>query len=266
VVFGAPAEADVRTVVYAVDGKKKDPPKILSVDIGELLKESSPAASAEKIVKHAFPRRLIPDDEVETVGVPTALVANKSPTGPLRARIYNNAITEVTKNILERRSELARKVPFGSLVAAPDTEKGARFPVHAGATAYLDDTDTSWYTLFSDQIWNVVLIGGILSSIMAAAGSFLRQSATDPMRDLLDRVKAITDRARASTDPNDAAALSEDLGTIAIDIATLAYERRSGYEQVAPLQLAFESAREAVATLRAKPAAGTPAAPAAQVT
>jgi TRAP-type uncharacterized transport system substrate-binding protein len=254
VVFGVPAEADVRTVVYAVDGKKKEPPKILSVDVGEFLKENAPAASSETIVKHAFPRRLIPDDDVDSVGVPTALAANKSATGPLRAKLYNNAITELTQNLLERRSELARKVPLASLIAAPDTDKGARFPVHPGAAAYLGDTDVTWFTLFSDQIWNVLLVGGMLSSIFAAAGSFLRRSATDPMRALLERLKGITERARTATDRHEAEALSQDLGTIAIDMATLAYERHSRYEEFAPLQLAFESARDAVAALRAKPA------------
>jgi len=252
VVFGVPADPDVRAVVYAVDGKKKDPPTILAVDVGEFLKENSPAASSETIVKHAFPRRLVPDDDVDTVGVPTALVANKSSSGPLRARLYNNAITELTSNLLERRSELARKVSLASLIAAPDIEKGARFPVHPGAAAYLGDTDTSWFTLFSDQIWNVLLVGGMLSSIFAGAGTFLKRSATDPMRELLERLKRIAECARTSTDPGDAAALSQDLATIAIDIATLGYERRSGYEQLAPLQLAFESTREAVAALRAR--------------
>ena len=69
VVLGAPADPEVMAVVYAVDGKKKSPPTILSIDLGESLKENTPAASSETIVKHAFPRRYIPDDDVDTVGV-----------------------------------------------------------------------------------------------------------------------------------------------------------------------------------------------------
>ena len=111
----------------------------------------------------------------------------------MRDRIYNNAIVELTRYLLEWRSELARKVPLASLMAAPDIEKGARFPVHPGAAAYLGDTDTSLLTLVSDQIWNVMLVGGMLTSILAAAGSFLRHGAPDPMRALLDRLKGITE-------------------------------------------------------------------------
>jgi hypothetical protein len=252
VVFGVPADPAVASVVYAVDGKKKDPPTVLAVDVGDFLKENSPAASAETIPKHAFPRRLIPGDEVDTVGVPTALVASRISTGPLRERLYNNAITELTRNLLQRRGELARKVTMASLIAAPDTEKGARFPVHPGASAYLDDTDTSWYTLFSDQIWNVMLVGGLLTSIATAAAGFVKQQAKDPMRELLERLKSIADRARATAGADEANALSQELGSIGVDIAMLGYERRSGYEEFAPLQLAFENARRVVDALESK--------------
>jgi TRAP-type uncharacterized transport system substrate-binding protein len=252
VVFGVPADPEVSAVVYAVEGKKKDPPTILGVDIGEFLKANSPAASAETIPKHAFPRRLIPDDEVDTVGVPTALMANRAASGPLRDKVYNNAITELTKDLLERRSELARRVPLASLIAPPDTEKDARFPVHPGATAYLSDTDTTWFTLFSDQIWNLLLVGGMLSSISAFVAGYLKRNAKDPMRELLDRLKGIAERARTSTDPAEADVLAQDLNSVAIEIATLGYERHSGYEEFAPAQLAFENTRAAVAALRAR--------------
>jgi TRAP-type uncharacterized transport system substrate-binding protein len=252
VVFGVPADPEVSAVVYAVDGKRKDPPKILSIEVGEFLKQNAPAAASETIAKHAFPRRQIPDDDVDSVGVPTALAANKAVTGPLRAKIYNNAITELTQNLLERRGELARKVSLASLIAPPDTEKGARFPVHPAATAYLSDTDTSWFTLLSDQVWNVLLVGGMLSSLSAALAAFMKKDAADPMRALLDRLKSVTERAQASVDPGDADALSRELRTIAMEIAALGYERRSSYEQFAPAQLAFENAKDAVDTLRAR--------------
>jgi TRAP-type uncharacterized transport system substrate-binding protein len=253
VLFGVPADRDISAVVYSIDAGKKDPPKILSIDIGEFLKENAPAATSETISKHSFPRRRIPDDDVETVGVPTALAANKAATGPLRERIYNNAITELTRNLLERRSELARKAALASLIAAPDTEKGARFPVHPGATAYLSDTDTSWFSLISDQIWNVVLVGGMLGSILAAVLGILKRDAPDPMRELLGRLRSVAERARTSSDPGEADTLSQELSAIAIELATLGYERRSSYEQFAPVQLAFENTRDAVQALRARP-------------
>jgi TRAP-type uncharacterized transport system substrate-binding protein len=256
VVLGVPGDPEVIFVVNAVDGTKEHPPTILSIHRPESLNENTPAASGETIEKYAFPRRSIPDDDVDTIGVATVLAANRASTGPLRERLYNNAIKELTRNLIERRGELARKAPLASLIAKPDSEdKDARYPIHPGAGAYFADTDTSWFTLFSDQVWNVILVGGLLSSILAAAGSFLKKDTPDPMRVLLDRLKEITQRVRASTDPADAAALSKELGALAVDMATLGYQRRSSYEELAPLQLACDGAREAIAGLRARPTA-----------
>jgi hypothetical protein len=92
----------------------------------------------------------------------------------------------------------------------------------------------------------------MLSSVFAAAAGFLRRSATDPMRELMDRLGAITERAQTSTDPADADVLRQDLRKVAVEIATLGYERHSSYEQFAPVQLAFENTRDAVEALRAR--------------
>ncbi len=250
VIIGAPSDSEVQAVVNSVAGSRKNPPTILSVDLGDV-DQSTPAGSAETIGDNAFPRLGIPDDEVDTIGVKTALVANSAAAGPFRERVYNNAIKEVTRSLIERHGELAREVPLASLITAPDKDDDARFPIHPGTNAYLDDTDTSWATLFSDQIWNVVLIGGAVGSVFAAAASFLMKGAPDPMLEVLGRLKEITGRAEASTDPADAAALSHELRELSFEMTQLGYERRSSYEEFAPLQLAWESAREAIATLRA---------------
>jgi hypothetical protein len=72
------------------------------------------------------------------------------------------------------------------------------------------------------------------------------------MRDLLNRLRDVAERARTSNNPTDADALQRELGAIAADLAILGYERHSGYEEFAPLQLAFENARDAVEALRAR--------------
>jgi TRAP-type uncharacterized transport system substrate-binding protein len=165
VVIGTPTDPAVKAVVLAVEGNRKNPPDILSVNLGDV-DQSTPDISAETIGKSAFPSLGIPHDDVDTVGVKTALVANGASTGLFGERIYNNAIEEVTRSLLERHGELARAVPLASLVAAPNKTDDARFPVHPGTHAYLNDTDTSWSTLLSDRIWNIVLVGGGLSSVI----------------------------------------------------------------------------------------------------
>jgi TRAP-type uncharacterized transport system substrate-binding protein len=251
-VIGAPTDPEVSNVVYSVDHKSKEPPTILAIDIGEFSKASSAAASSATIAKLAFPRRRIPEEEVESVGVPTVLAANRASSRPLKGKIYNNAITELTRTLLQRHGEIARKIPLASLIAAPDDDKSSRLPVHTGTAAYLADTDVSWATFASEQIWNVVLVGGILSSIFAAAWSFLKPQRLDPMRTLLERLSEIASRARTSSDIREFKTLSDDLNSIGIEIATVAYERGSTFEKFAPVQLAYESAYRAVEAMRSR--------------
>ncbi|RBP16855.1 TRAP-type uncharacterized transport system substrate-binding protein [Roseiarcus fermentans] len=249
VIAGAPSDPDVQAVVNSVAGTRKNPPSILSVDVGDV-DSATPAGSTETIGSDAFPRLGIPDDDVDTIGVKTALVANAGPTGPFRQRVYDNAIKEITRSLIERHGELAREVPVASLISAPDKDDDSRYPIHAGTQDYLDDTDTSWGTLFSDQIWNIGLLGGMATSVFAAAAAFLTKGAPDPLLDLLGRLRDLTERAEASTDPADAVPLSAELRALTFEMTGLGYQRSTAYEKFAPLQLARESARDAIAALR----------------
>src|SRR5262249_27351482 len=129
-------------------------------------------------------------------------------------------------------------------------EKGARLPVHPGTAAYLDSTDTSWYTLFSDQIWTVWLIGGALCSVVAAFVTRMRASGEDAMLTLLDRLRTITQRAKAKPAPEELDCLSSDLSDIAVELATLGYQHKGEQAEFSAVQLAFDNARFVVETAR----------------
>jgi hypothetical protein len=246
-VFGPITDPEVAAVVYAVDAKKKKGPTILAIDLSGLAEANTAAASEVTIPKHAFSRRRVPDDEVDTIGVPTIL-AGSSPAGAIRAKIRAQAVMELARNLFERRSELSQKVGYPVPFEKPDNDKGVRFPVHPGAAAYLDDTDISWYTMFSDQIWTVWLVGGVVASAGAGALGAFRRPKADPMQEHLDRLRSITKQAREHPDELDA--LSDELSDLAGEIATLACERRSGNEEFAPVQLAYENARFSLQTAR----------------
>jgi TRAP-type uncharacterized transport system substrate-binding protein len=246
-VFGPIVDPEVAAVVYAVDSKKKKGPSILAIELSGLAEANTAAASEVTIPKHAFSRRLVPDDDVNTIGVPTILAGN-TPAGSIRAKIRAQAVMELARNMFERRSELSQKLGYTVAIEKPDNDKGVRFPVHPGAAAYLDDTDISWYTMFSDQIWTVWLVGGVLASAGAGMLGALRRPKADPTREHLDRLRSITQRAREHPDEMDT--LSDELSDLAVDIAALAYERKSGREEFAPIQLAYENARFALQTAR----------------
>jgi TRAP-type uncharacterized transport system substrate-binding protein len=210
-VFGPIVDPEVAAVVYAVDAKKKKGPSILAIDLASLAEKNTLAASEVKIPKKAFSRRGVPDDEVASIGVPTILAGN-SPSGPIRAKIRAQAVMELAKNLIERRSELSQKVGYPVGIDKPDNEKGVRLPVHPGASAYLDDTDLSWFTLFSDQIWTVWLLGGAVTTGCVAFIGFMRKPQNDPMRARLERLSEIAEQAR--TKPDELDALTDELGRL----------------------------------------------------
>jgi TRAP-type uncharacterized transport system substrate-binding protein len=251
IVFGPLLDPEVAAVVYAVDATKKKGPSILEVDLSGLAEKNTQAASEVTIPKRAFPRRRIPDDDVNSIGVPMLLAGN-TPRDAAGAHIRAQAVKELARQLVERRSELSQRVGYPVPIEKPDTEKDVRFPIHPGTAAYLDDTDISWYTLVSDQIWTVWLIGGALTSLSVGLLGFMRTPSKDPMQAHLDRLGAIARRAK--THPDELESLTDELAEVASRLATLAYERKIAVEQFAPVQLAYDNARFAVETARNRPA------------
>ena len=95
--------------------------------------------------------------------------------------------------------------------------------------------------------------------MFAAAVGFLMKGQASPTQAMLDRLKDLTERAEASNDAIEAAGLSQEFRKLSFDLAELGHKRASSYEEFAPLQLAAESAREAVAALVARTSRGLPA-------
>jgi TRAP-type uncharacterized transport system substrate-binding protein len=248
-VFGSILDLEIVAIVNAVDRKKKKGPSILAVDLASLAEENTVAASEATIPKNAFPRRGVPDDEVDTISVHTIL-AGAGARGLLRRRIHTQNIEELARNLIERRVELSQKLGVVLAIEAPDNEKGARMPVHPGTAAYLDATDTSWYTLFSDQIWTVWLIGGALFSLLAALLGRMRAPNSNQMLNLLQRVQAITQRARSSPPPDELDALDRSLADLADELSTLAFDGSRTESEFRAVELALNTARSAVEAAR----------------
>src|SRR3982074_3429864 len=81
-------------------------------------------------------------------------------------------------------------------------------------------------------------------------GAASRPPKVDRMQEHLDRLRSMTKQAREHPDELDV--LTDELSDLAVEIAALAYERKSGNEEFAPVQLAYENARFALQTAREK--------------
>jgi hypothetical protein len=248
-VIGAIVDPEVSAVVYAIDRKMKVGPSILSIDLASLADTNALAASSDSIPQRAFPRRRVPDDEVDTISIPTILAGSKG-DGALSEKVRTQAVMMLARALIERRMELSQALGISIPIEAPDNEKGSRIPVHPGTAAYLESTDVSWYTLFSDQIWTIWLLSGALFSLAAAFFGFLKTPKIDSVPAYLDRIRDISQRARANVAADELEVLAESLVDLGVELPTVAYQRGGDSASFAPIQLAFENARFAIQSAR----------------
>jgi TRAP-type uncharacterized transport system substrate-binding protein len=248
-VIGAIIDPEVSAVVYAVDRKSKVGPSILSIDIASLADRNALAVSSDAIPQRAFPRRRVPAEDVDTISVPTILAGSKG-DGAFSEKSRTQAVMTLARTLIERRMELSQALGVSIPIEAPDNEKGSRIPVHPGTAAYLESTDVSWYSLFSDQIWTIWLVSGALFSLVAALFGFLKAPKIDPVPAYLDRLRDISRRARANVAGDELEVLAENLVDLGVELPAIVYQRWGDSRSFALIPLAFENARFAIQTAR----------------
>ena len=89
VVLGVPADPEVMAVVYAVDGKKKSPPTILDIELGESLKESALRRAPRRSQNTHFLAGSFPT----MMSTPSASRPRSPPTGLPPAHCARGSIT-----------------------------------------------------------------------------------------------------------------------------------------------------------------------------
>ena len=138
-----------------------------------------------------FTRRLIPDDEVETVGVPIVLAANRAATGPVRTKVYNNAITELTKNLIERRMALARQVPLARPDRRARERKGCRASPAPSRRRGLPERHQRHlvHPAVGTDLERPAGRRDAEFDLCCAPSAYLKSARSDPMRELLDRLR-----------------------------------------------------------------------------
>ena len=158
----------LHAVVKAVTAAGGGAPKFLAVDEADAIAQRLRVYDKTNIVKGAFggsPPR--PDDDFDTISVTHRLVASEG--------VAQDAIADLTKFFLLRRSVLAAKVPIARSIEAPSTDKGSPLPIHAGAAVYIDDKEQTFLDKYSDMIYMGAMLLGVLAS--GATAIFSRISA-----------------------------------------------------------------------------------------
>jgi TRAP transporter TAXI family solute receptor len=148
----------------------------------------------------------IPDEDLTTLRVPFYLVANKS--------VDADQVTELTRAIMDARRDLLAEYPLLAKISAPSTDKDAFIPVHPGAAAFYDDTQQSLLDKYSDALYYIPMLLGVLASFMAAAWKFVRSGSHAKVENPIDPLYSLAGPIREACSEADLTAIEERIDNI----------------------------------------------------
>jgi TRAP transporter TAXI family solute receptor len=237
--IGTLSGRSVAETVAAVVQAGGGPPVFIPITEAEAIAQRSPLFESFEIVRGAFggtPPR--PAESVATLGVGHRLVA--------QAKLDDNAVSEVTRLLFAMRPTLSGEVPLANRIEGPNTSKSSSLPVHPGAAAYYDGEVQTFLERYSDWIYLVAMVGGILGS--AFAGLLGQASARKRSRTmmLLDELMGIVRHARAAAEVAELDALEVEADQVLASALARAGDGEVGETLMVAFFLGLDQARRAI--------------------
>ncbi len=237
--IGNPASPQLAEAVSAVAAAGQGAPTFLPVLEAKALAQRFPAFEPMDVPVGSFggaPPRPVTD--LKTLGVSTRLVA--------RTKTADGVVGDVVRLFFSTRPLIAATAPIANRMEEPSTDKGAPFPVHPGAAAYLDGDEESFLDKYSDFIY----IGAMLLSVLASAAAALASRLTavtharseELMQLLLERL-ATAREASTSTRLDE---LEREADTILAQALEAGSLRHLDTHRVTALGLALDQVRLAI--------------------
>jgi NMT1-like family len=181
---------------FPANAKRK--PGLIPIDSAEAIANVAQAYESYDLPKGSLRGSPpVPEDDVTTLRVPIYLVANKN--------VDADQVTDLTRTIMDARRDLRDQYPFLAQISAPSTDKDAYIPIHPGAAAFYEDSQKTFLDKYSDELYYIPMLLGILASFVAAAWKFVRfdsnRKVEHPMNSLFSLAGPIRD-ARSEADLN----------------------------------------------------------------
>jgi len=189
-VAGAATGQAISSAVAAatVNGKA---PNFIKIDHADGIAQRNPVFESVDIDAGTFGGNPpTPDSSLKSLSFAEYLVARKSHS--------DSAIAALAKAIYTSRQALAAAMPGEVTIAAPSTDKDAKVVVHAGALAYLSDSQQSFFDKYGDDIFYGMLIFPVFGSAIAGVAGYLRRDSRTRRLRLLQRVLDLVRKAHAA--------------------------------------------------------------------
>ena len=148
----------------------------------------------------------VPDDDLTTLRVPYFLVANKN--------LSDDAVTALTKAMMEARRELVGEFPLLAQVMAPSTDKDAYVPIHPGAAAFFDGDEKTIFDKYGDQFFYGSMLLGTLMSVLAAIWKFMTRDMGKPDERPSIRLYALVGKINEAKSESELSAIEQEIDGI----------------------------------------------------
>jgi len=148
----------------------------------------------------------VPDDDLTTLRVPYFLVANKN--------LSDDAVTALTKAMMETRRELVGEFPLLAQVMAPSTDKDAYVPIHPGAAAFFDGDEKTIFDKYGDQFFYGSMLLGTMMSVLAAIWKFMTRDMGKPDERPSIRLYALVGKINEAKSESELSAIEQEIDEI----------------------------------------------------
>jgi TRAP transporter TAXI family solute receptor len=227
-------------IVAAASRLGKDAPLIVDVKDTDALALNMPGIDKVDVPSGFFagtPPR--PSDDITTVGVAYQLV--------VRLDVADGIVDQLTKWLFSVRRLLAADAPVADRMQAPATEKGARFALHPGATAYYQDTEKSFMDRYGDWFYIIAMAAGGIGSILASIVSSFRARRRHTALAVVDELVAVRHDALIASSLDKLKTLETSVDDVALRALYHARDNRLDESGLVTIQLALDEARRGIA-------------------
>ncbi len=185
------SSSHLRNLVKAVASAGEGAPVLVPIEEAEAIAQRSPAYEKMSVLHGAFggtPPR--PADDYDTLAITHRLVAHEN--------VAVDTVTELTRFLLSEKQQIAAIVPIAQKMEAPSTDKDAAMPVHAGAAAYIDDDEQTFFDKYSDMIYLGAMFLGVMASGATAVLGRINSRRTASVEESVRRLVEILGLARSA--------------------------------------------------------------------
>jgi TRAP transporter TAXI family solute receptor len=232
-----------RMITEAVAIASRDgAPKFITIDESEAIAQRRPVYESKEIVAGAFGASK-PAETIETIGLSYYIVARKS--------LNEDVVAEIARVLLALRPTLAAEFPGVNRIEAPATDKDAPVAVHAGAAAYFDGEQKTFFDRYGDMIYWIVMLMSLVGSGAAALAGYARAGDRSKKLVLLNRLLDLMKTARRADSIEALDRIETEADEILATAVTNAEQNNLDHPAMAAYSLALDQLRVVIADRRA---------------